>query len=71
MLPETDVARVRRWVDARNDALPERTASRRVWAIYWRDRNLKFHRHDPVGASRHIVELLDAVDNDRSGIFWG
>ena len=24
MLPETDVARIRRWVDARNDGLPER-----------------------------------------------
>jgi hypothetical protein len=24
MLPETDLARVRRWVDARNDGLPER-----------------------------------------------
>ncbi len=24
MLPETDVARVRRWIDARNDGLPER-----------------------------------------------
>jgi Protein of unknown function (DUF3024) len=114
LLPETDVARVRRWVDARNEGLPERarrqiryeldvadrhltqlecrprwrpeygpdwtrfpivrfhyTTSRRVWAIYGRDRNLKFPRYDPVAASRHIVELLDAVDHDPSGIFWG
>ena len=114
MLPETDVARVRRWVNARNDALPDRArgqiryeldvavrhvtllecrppwraeygpewtrfpivrfhyaAARREWAIYWRDRNLKFHRFDLVEPSRHIAELLDAVDNDRTGIFWG
>ncbi len=114
MLPDTDVGRVRRWVAARNDALPKRArgqirfevdvagrhltvlecrppwrpeygpdwtrlpvvrfhyaAARREWAIYWRDRNLKFHRYDLVGPSRHIESLLDEVDADRTGIFWG
>jgi hypothetical protein len=114
MLPETDVARLRRWVDARNGALPERARgqiryeldvadrhvtllecrppwradygpewtrfpivrfhyanARREWTIYWRDRNLRFHRYDPAPASRHIDTLLEAVDGDRSGIFWG
>lgn len=90
-LPETDLARIRRWVDARNDRLPERAAdqiryemdvdarsvtilecrppwredfgpewtrfpvarlrytkARRQGALYWRDRNLKFHRYDLV-----------------------
>lgn len=91
MLPEIDLVRVQRWVDARNDRLPERargqivyeldvdprsvtivecrppwredlgpewtrfpiarlryTKSRREWALYWRDRNLKFHLYDLV-----------------------
>lgn len=112
VLPETDVARVRRWVDARNDRLPERargqiryeldvadrhltlyegrppwrpeygpdwtrfpivrfhyTKARREWATYWRDRNSRFHRFDPIPASRQIEELLDAVDADSTGIF--
>lgn len=114
MLPEIDVARVRRWVEERNEEIPfdardtvrieldvadrhltvlecrppwradfgpewtrfpivrfHYTRTSGTWAIYWRDRHLKFHRFDPVAPSRHIEELLGAVDEDRSGIFWG
>jgi len=114
VLPETDVARARRWVADRNDRLPERargqlryeldvadrfltllecrppwrpdfgpdwtrvpivrfhyTTGRREWAVQWRDRNLKFHRFDPLPASARLEALLAAVDDDRSGIFWG
>ena len=47
------------------------TKARKEWAIYWRDRNSKFHRYDPIPASRRLQELLDLVDGDQSGIFWG
>jgi hypothetical protein len=113
-LPETDIARVRRWIDGRNDRLPEHARgqtrfgldvadrqltvlecrppwrpeygpdwtrfpvvrfhynkARREWAIFWRDRNLRFHRFDPVAPSRQIERLLEEVDADRTGIFWG
>jgi hypothetical protein len=114
VLPDTDVARVRRWVDGRNDRLPDRARgqirfeldvadrhltvfecrppwrpeyrpgwtrfpvvrfdynkARREWAIFWRDRNLKFHRFDLVAPSRQVETLLAEVDADRTGIFWG
>jgi len=114
VLPETDVARARRWVDGRNDRLPERARgqiryeldvadrfvtlfecrppwrpdfgpdwtrfpvvrfryikARREWAVYWRDRNLEFHRFDPLPPSPQIETVLAAVDDDHSGIFWG
>jgi hypothetical protein len=114
MLPETDMARVRRWVDARNDDLPERargqivydldvdprsvtilecrppwredfgpewtrfpiarlryTKARREWALYWRDRHLKFHLYDLVEPTASIEELLAEVDRDPTRIFWG
>lgn len=32
-LPETDVARVRRWIDARNDALPARAQGQIVYEL--------------------------------------
>lgn len=113
-LPETDVARVRRWVAARNERIPAAardqvrfeldiddraltvvecrppwqpeagpewsrfpivrfryTKARREWATYWRDRNLRFHRFDLVEPSSQIEALLTAVDEDRTGIFWG
>jgi hypothetical protein len=114
MLPETDVARVRRWVDSRNNGFPERargqivyeldvdprsvtilecrppwrddfgpewtrfpiarlryTKARREWALYWRDRNLKFHLYDLVEPTSNIEDLLAEVDRDPTCIFWG
>lgn len=113
-LPDTDIARVRRWVDARNAGLPERavgliryeididaravtvlecrppwrggagsswtrfpiarlryTKTRRQWALYWRDRNLKFHLYDLVAPTRNVETLLDEVDRDPTCIFRG
>ncbi len=113
-LPETDVARVRRWVEARNAWLPDRaigkiryevdvddrsltilecrppwradlgpewtrfpvarlryTKSRREWQIYWRDRNLKFHAYDLVPPTANVESLLEHVEADPTGIFWG
>ncbi len=45
--------------------------TRREWSTYWRDRNLKFHRYDPLPPTSVLDDLLAAVDGDRSGIFWG
>ncbi|MFI5042764.1 MAG: DUF3024 domain-containing protein [Acidimicrobiales bacterium] len=47
------------------------TSARREWATFWQDRNSKFHRFQPIPPSRQIDVLLTAVDEDRSGIFWG
>lgn len=114
VVPETDVARARRWVQRRNDSLSERAReqvrydldvtdrhltvvecrapwragpggewtrfpivrfhyvkARREWSTYWRDRNLRFHRYDPFPSTPVLQDLLDAVDADRSRIFWG
>ena len=115
VLSETDLARARRWVDARNEQLPPRargqiryeldvddrsftvlecrppwdpgrmgpewtrfpiarfryTKARREWTLYWRDRNLRFHRFDIVEPSARLQDLIDAVEDDRTGIFWG
>ena len=113
-LPETDVARVRRWVDARNDEQPEHavdlirhglhidprsitilecrppwrgnfgpewtrvpiarlryTQARNEWALYWRDRNLKFHLYDLVKPTPNIESLLAELNADPTCIFWG
>jgi hypothetical protein len=40
MLPETDVARVRRWVDARNNRLPERARGQIRYELDVADRHL-------------------------------
>ena len=42
----------------------------RTWQLFWRDRNAKWHRYD-LPPSRDIGPLLDEVDRDPTGIFWG
>jgi Protein of unknown function (DUF3024) len=110
-LPETDVARVRRWCEHRVpehalhqvrvdcDVAPRHltivecrapwraefgpdwarfpiarlhyTHATGEWELFWRDRNLRFHRYDLVPASSHVEELLNEIERDRTGIFWG
>ncbi|MDA4103808.1 MULTISPECIES: DUF3024 domain-containing protein [Mycobacteriaceae] len=47
------------------------TAAEKMWTLYWRDRNLRFHIYDVVAASPSIEDLLTEIDRDPTGIFWG
>ena len=47
------------------------TATTKTWILYWRDRNLKFHRYDLLDPSPRIEELLAELDRDPTAIFWG
>jgi len=47
------------------------TNATRLWSLYWRDRNLKFHAYDRVAASASVEELLAEIDRDPTAIFWG
>jgi len=42
-----------------------------VWMLYWRDRNLRWHRYDRIGPSPHIDPLLAEIEADPTSIFWG
>ena len=42
-----------------------------LWTLYWRDRNLKYHRYQPVEPSAQIQDLLDYLDSGADPIFWG
>lgn len=114
-LPETDLARISRWVEQENERIPphardqvrieadlddrsvtilecrppwdpERmgsewtrspvarlryTRSRREWALYWPDRNSKFHLYDLARPTRDVAALLHEIDRDPTSIFWG
>ena len=114
MIPDLDLARVRRWIDERNDDVPRDardqlrfeidvsdraitvvecrppwcddvgpewtrspicrfryTKAHQQWSLYWRDRNQKFHLHKSAAPTPHLLELIDVVERDPSGIFWG
>ena len=41
----------------------------RTWQLYWRDRNLRWHRFDEYAPSRSLAKLLPIVDEEP--IFYG
>ena len=47
------------------------TAVSKSWTLYWRDRNLRFHRYDLLAPSSRIDDLLTEIDRDPTSIFWG
>ncbi|MHB1808470.1 MAG: DUF3024 domain-containing protein [Solirubrobacteraceae bacterium] len=42
-----------------------------LWALYWKDRNDRWHRYDLVEPTADIRVLLDEIDRDLTCIFWG
>ena len=47
------------------------TKASKKWTLYWRDRNLRFHRYDRIEPSADVAALIDEIDRDPTGIFWG
>jgi hypothetical protein len=47
------------------------TAGDKSWTLYWRDRLLRFHLYDQLPPSHSVNDLLDELDRDPTGIFWG
>jgi hypothetical protein len=110
-LPELDLARIRRYVDARvrphathqvrlevevqgaavtivecrapwrADRAPEwsrfpiarlrYSSTRAEWRLFWRDRNLRWHRYDRINPAAHVDRLLAELDADPTAIYWG
>jgi hypothetical protein len=47
------------------------TAAPATWTLHWRDRNLRFHRYHLIEPSANVSRLIDEIDRDPTGIFWG
>jgi hypothetical protein len=43
----------------------------RLWTLYWRDRNLRWHLYDLVPPSSALADLIAEVERDPTAIFWG
>ncbi len=43
----------------------------KTWALYCRDRNERWHSYDLVDPTANLDALLEEVDRDPTGIFWG
>ena len=42
-----------------------------TWTLYCADRNGRWHRYDPQVPSKDFDDLLQEVERDPTGIFWG
>lgn len=42
-----------------------------TWQLYWRDRNLKFHKYDQAPPTPAVQELLDHITGSKNPIFFG
>ena len=47
------------------------TATTGQWAIYWRDRYLKFHEYKRKRPTKNVQALLDYIEDSGDPIFWG
>lgn len=72
-----DVVEVRPPWDSVGEPIREHVARLRytqttgLWAIYWCDRNLKFHEYKHKKPSKNVHSLLDHIENSGDPIFWG
>ena len=46
-------------------------ATEDAWRLYCQHRDAKWHSYSEQPSARHFDELLDEVDSDPTGIFWG
>lgn len=56
---EEDIARIQ-WVRAR-----------KIWKIYWKRADLKWHRYDPHPEAANLAEALRIIDEDACCCFFG
>lgn len=56
---EEDIARIQ-WVRAR-----------KIWKLYWKRADLKWHRYDPYPEAATLAEALRVIDEDACCCFFG
>jgi len=47
------------------------TGTTGTWRLFWRDRNLHWHRYERVQPAKALATLMAEVQRDPTGIFWG
>lgn len=41
------------------------------WKLYWKRADMKWHWYEPFGTSESLEEVLEAINQDQYGCFWG
>ncbi|MBN2544013.1 DUF3024 domain-containing protein [bacterium] len=43
----------------------------KTWSLYWANRNERWFEYDYCEPTPELKDLLKAVENDETGVFWG
>ncbi len=45
--------------------------SRKIWRLFWERADMKWHKYEPLDSSKNITDLVNEIDADPYGCFWG
>ena len=45
--------------------------SRKEWQLFWKRADLKWHSYQPFPTSKLLEEILEVINQDPHGCFWG
>jgi hypothetical protein len=45
--------------------------SRKTWNLFWKRADNKWHRYKPFPTSKSLEKILEAIETDEFGCFWG
>lgn len=45
--------------------------TQRVWKLYWQRQDLRWHIYQPLPQSRSLERVIEEIDVDPYGCFWG
>ncbi len=43
----------------------------KLWKLYWMRADMKWHKYPPVPDSKSLEKILEVIDEDSHGCFWG
>jgi hypothetical protein len=45
--------------------------SKKIWQLFWMRADLKWHSYKPFPTSKTLEEILEVINQDPHGCFWG
>lgn len=45
--------------------------TQRIWKVFWMRADLRWHSYEPLATARTLDKVLEEIDADPYGCFWG
>ncbi|WP_410171229.1 DUF3024 domain-containing protein [Brachymonas denitrificans] len=50
---------------------PDANKTQRTWKVFWMRADLRWHSYEPLAIARTLDKVLEEIDADPYGCFWG